>query len=68
MANRLVKGICVGIKFMPEKIKSDKMCRAEEDLRLTGEIDVEPGNINFPFGGPLLQAIQFCVGSGCISL
>jgi hypothetical protein len=45
---------------------SDKMCRAEEDLKLTSEIDVEPGNINFPFGGLLLQAIQFCVGIGCI--
>jgi hypothetical protein len=32
----------------------DKICRAEEDLKLTGEIDVEPGNINFPLGGLLL--------------
>jgi hypothetical protein len=45
---------------------SDKMSRAEGDLRLTGKIDVEPGNINFPFGGLLLQAIQFCVGVGCV--
>jgi hypothetical protein len=49
-----------------KKEVSDKMCRAEEDLRLTGEIDVEPGNINFPFGGLLLQAIQIGVGIGCI--
>jgi hypothetical protein len=33
------------------------MCRAEEDLKLTGEIDVEPGNINFPLGGLLLQML-----------
>jgi hypothetical protein len=54
-------------KDYARKDVSDKMCWAEEDLRLTGEIDVEPGNINFPFGGLLLQAIQFCVGIGCIS-
>jgi hypothetical protein len=36
---------------------SDKMCRAEEDLKLTGEIDVEPGSINFPLGGLLLQML-----------
>jgi hypothetical protein len=33
---------------------SDKMCWAGEDLKLTGEIDVEPGNINFTLGGLLL--------------
>jgi hypothetical protein len=44
------------------------MCREEEDLRLTGEIDVEPGNVNFPFGGLLLQAVQFSMGVGCIGL
>jgi hypothetical protein len=39
-------GIYVGMKVMPEKdhYMSDKMCWAEEDLKLTGEIDVEPGN------------------------
>jgi hypothetical protein len=46
---------------------SDKMCRAEEDLKLTGEIDVEPGNINFPLGGLLLQMLQFSFGFGGIS-
>jgi hypothetical protein len=44
-------------KDYARKDVSDKMCWAEEDLRLTGEIDIEPGNINFPFGGLLLQAI-----------
>jgi hypothetical protein len=47
---------------------SDKMCWAEEDLKLTGEIDVEPGNINFPFCGLLLQAVQFYFGIGCLGL
>jgi hypothetical protein len=46
---------------------SDKVCRAEEDLKLTGEIDVEPGNINFPLGGLLLQMLQFKSGPGGIS-
>jgi hypothetical protein len=36
---------------------SGKMCRAGEDLKLTGEIDVESGNINFPLGGLLLQML-----------
>jgi hypothetical protein len=45
----------------------DKWCRAEEDLKLTGEIDVEPGNINFPLGGLLLQMLQFKSGPGGIS-
>jgi hypothetical protein len=34
-----------------------KTCRAGEDLKRTGEIDVEPGNINFPLGGLLLQVL-----------
>jgi hypothetical protein len=33
---------------------SNKVCRAEEDLKLNGEIDVEPSNVNFPLGGLLL--------------
>jgi hypothetical protein len=45
---------------------SDNICREEEDLRLTGEIDIEPGNVNFPFGGLLLQAIQFSMSVGCV--
>jgi hypothetical protein len=45
----------------------DKVCRAEEDLKLTSEIDVEPGNINFPLGGLLLQMLQFKFGLGGIS-
>jgi hypothetical protein len=36
---------------------SDKVCQAEEDLKLTGEINVELGNINFPLGGLLLQML-----------
>jgi hypothetical protein len=36
---------------------SGTMCQAEEDSKLTGEIDVEPGNINFPLGGLLLQML-----------
>jgi hypothetical protein len=38
----------------------------EKDLKLTGEFGIELGNCNFPFGGLFLQAIQFCVGVGCI--
>jgi hypothetical protein len=65
----LETGIYVGMKVMPEKdhYMSDKMCRAEEDLKLTGKIDVEPGNINFPLGGLLLQMLQFKFGPGGIS-
>jgi hypothetical protein len=57
------------MKVMPEKDQDvpDKMCQAEEDLKLTGEIDVEPGNINFPLGGLLLQMLQFKFGPGGIS-
>jgi hypothetical protein len=68
----------VGVKAMPEKIivcrticvgqyVSDKMCQAEKDLKLTGEIDVEPGNINFPLGGLLPQMLQFKSGPSGIS-
>jgi hypothetical protein len=39
----------------------------EKDLNLTGEFGIELRNCNFPFGGLLLQAIQVCVGIGCIS-
>jgi hypothetical protein len=39
----------------------------KKDLKLTGEFAIELGNYNFPFGGLLLQAIQFCMGIGCIS-
>jgi hypothetical protein len=37
-------------------------------LKLTGEISIELGNINFPFGGLLLEAVQFYLGGGCLSL
>jgi hypothetical protein len=62
-------GIYVGVKVMLEKdhYMTDKMCRVEEDLKLTGEIDVEPGKINFPLGGLLLQALQFKFGPRGIS-
>jgi hypothetical protein len=63
MASKLEKGLSVGTKVMP-----DMMCREEEDLRLTGEINVEPGNVNFPFGGLLPQAIQFSMSVGCVGL
>jgi hypothetical protein len=45
------------------------MCRAdkEKDLKLTGKFGIELGNCNFPFGGLLLQAIQFIMSIGCIS-
>jgi hypothetical protein len=39
----------------------------EKDLKRTGEFGIELGNGNFPFGGLLLQAIQFSMGIGCIS-
>jgi hypothetical protein len=64
MRKMLEIGICVSIKVMLEKII---MCWAEEDLKLTGEIDVESGNINFPLGGLLLQMLQFKSGPGGIS-
>jgi hypothetical protein len=59
--------------IMPKKLV---VCRAgyvgqverERIRNLTGEISVEPGNINFPLGGLLLQALQFSLGSGCLSL
>jgi hypothetical protein len=68
MASRLEKGISVGMKIMPETVYRARCVGKKEDLRLTGEIDVEPGNVNFPFGGLFLQAIQFCMGVGCIGL
>jgi hypothetical protein len=37
-------------------------------LKLTGEIGVEPGNVNLPFGGLLLQVLQFKFSPGGISL
>jgi hypothetical protein len=40
----------------------------EKDLKLTGEFGIELGNGNFPFGGLLLQDIQFSVGVGYIGL
>jgi hypothetical protein len=46
---------------------SDKMCQAEKDLKLTGKISVEPGNLNLPLGGLLLQMLQFGLSSGGIS-
>jgi hypothetical protein len=39
----------------------------EKDLKLTGEVGIELGNCNFPFGCLLLQAGQFGVGIGGIS-
>jgi hypothetical protein len=38
----------------------------EKDLKLTGEFGIELGNGNFPFGGLLLQAIQFSMSVGCV--
>jgi hypothetical protein len=38
----------------------------EKDLKLTGGFGIELGNCNFPFGGLLLQPIQFRMGIGCI--
>jgi hypothetical protein len=46
---------------------SGKICRAEEDSKLTGKIDVEPSNFNLPLGGLLLQMLQFKFGPGGIS-
>jgi hypothetical protein len=46
---------------------SDKMCQAEEDLKLTSKIDIEPRNFNLPLGGLLLQMLQFKFGPGGIS-
>jgi hypothetical protein len=40
----------------------------EKDLKLTGEVGIELGNCNFPLGGLLLQASQFGVSIGGISL
>jgi hypothetical protein len=37
-------------------------------LKLTGEISIEPGNVNFPFGGLLLQVLQFNFSPRGISL
>jgi hypothetical protein len=45
----------------------DKICRTEEDLKLTGKIDIESGNVNFSLGGLLLQMLQFKSGPGGIS-
>jgi hypothetical protein len=40
-----------------------------KDLKeLTGKISIELGDCNLPFGGLLLQAIQFSMGVGGISL
>jgi hypothetical protein len=39
-----------------------------KDLKLTGEVCIELCNCNFPFSCLLLQAIQFSVGVGGISL
>jgi hypothetical protein len=39
-----------------------------KDLKLTGKVGIQLCNCNLPFGGLLLQAIQFSVGSGGISL
>jgi hypothetical protein len=38
----------------------------EKDFKLTGEFGIELGNGNFPFGGLLLQAIQFSMSIGCV--
>jgi hypothetical protein len=37
-------------------------------LKFTGEIDVEPGNVNLPLGGLLLLVLQFKFSPGDISL
>jgi hypothetical protein len=39
-----------------------------KDLKLTGKVGIQLCNCNLPFGGLLLQAIQFSVGVGGISL
>jgi hypothetical protein len=46
------------------------MCRQdkEKDLKLTGKFGIELSNCDFPSGGLLLQAVQFCMGTGCIGL
>jgi hypothetical protein len=38
------------------------------DLKLTGKVGIELGNCDFPSGGLLLQAVKFCVGTGCVGL
>jgi hypothetical protein len=40
----------------------------EKDLKLTGEVGIELCNYNFPFRCLLLQASQFSMGVGGISL
>jgi hypothetical protein len=40
----------------------------KKDLKLTGEVSIELGDGNLPFGRLLLQAGQFGMGSGGISL
>jgi hypothetical protein len=40
----------------------------EKDLKLTGKVGIELGHCDFPSGGLLLQAVQFCVGTGCVGL
>jgi hypothetical protein len=40
----------------------------EKDLKLTGKVDIELCNCNFPFRCLLLQASQFGMGAGGISL
>jgi hypothetical protein len=37
-------------------------------LKLTGKFGVELSYCDFPFGGLLLQAIQFSMSSGCVGL
>jgi hypothetical protein len=39
-----------------------------KDLKITGKVGIKPGNCNLPFSCLLLQAIQFSVGVGGISL
>jgi hypothetical protein len=40
----------------------------KKDLKLTGEVGIELCNCNFPFSCLLLQARQFGMGAGGISL
>jgi hypothetical protein len=48
----------------------DNMCRQgkEKDLKLTGKFGIELSNCDFPFGGLLLQAIQFSMSIRCVGL
>jgi hypothetical protein len=54
-------------KVMPESEDMSGRIR-KKDLKLTGKVGIELGNCNFPFRCLLLQARQFGMGVGGISL